>query len=86
MATTTQYQGAMSLQGKERIGIVQISMNKGRATVTFEAEGIRPQRLGTFSKSQWMNQNEVNADLRGKGLLWRRTVTEETYARRATAV
>ncbi|MFZ5535688.1 MAG: hypothetical protein ACOY3M_06075 [Patescibacteria group bacterium] len=86
MATTTQYQGAMSIQGKERIGIVHISMNKGRATVTFEAEGIRPQRLGTFSKSQWMDQNEVNVELRGKGLLWRRTVTEETYARRATAV
>lgn len=86
MATTTQYQGAMSTQGKERIGIVHISMNKGRATVTFEAEGIRPQRLGTFSKSQWMDQNEVNVELRGKGLLWRRTVTEETYARRATVV
>lgn len=77
-----QYQGAMTIGGREQIGLVNISFAKNRATISFELPGERPKRLASFSKSQWLNQDGVNTALRGKGLLWRRTVSEIEYASR----
>lgn len=78
-----QYQGAMMVGGREKIGLVNISFGKNRATVSFELPGERPTRLASFSKSQWLDQDGVNASLRSKGLLWRRTVSEIEYTSRA---
>lgn len=78
-----QYQAAITTGGSERIGLVNISFGKSRATVSFEAPGERPTRLASFSKSQWIDQDGVNSTLRGKGLLWRRSVSEVEYAERA---
>jgi|GEM_PF-796862 hypothetical protein len=81
-----QYQGAMTVGGREKIGLVNISFGRNRATVSFELPGERPVRLASFSKSQWIDQDGVNASLRGKGLLWRRSVSEIEYASRAQRI
>lgn len=73
----------MTVGGREKVGLVNISFGKSRATVSFELPGERPSRLASFSKSQWLDQDGVNTTLRGKGLLWRRTVSEVEYASRA---
>lgn len=78
-----QYQGAMTVGGREKIGLVNISFGKNRATVSFKLPGERPTRLASFSKSQWLDQDDVNSTLRGKGLLWRRTVSEIEYISRS---
>lgn len=77
--------GYMSPSGKAEFGILTIENRPKAVTVTLITEGLRPQRLGTFSHNQWLDQDNVNKELRGKGLLWRRTQTESHYAqRRAT--
>lgn len=80
---THHYQGVMNVGGREAMGLVHITFGKNRATITFKKDGqSRAQRLATFSKSQWLDQDRVNTELRGRGLLWHRTVSELEYAER----
>jgi len=81
---THQYQGVMNVGGKEVMGLLHVSFGKNRATITFKENGQdRAKRVATFSKTKWLDQDEVNTELRARGLLWHRSVSELEYAKRA---
>lgn len=77
-----QYQAAMTIgHGKEIMGLLNISFGKNRATVKFEVPGERPKRIASFSKTKWLDQENVNTELRARGILWHRSVSEAEYAK-----
>lgn len=81
---THHYQGVMNVGGREAMGLVHITFGKNRATVTFQENGQdRKKRVASFSKTQWLDQDGVNTELRARGILWHRTVSELEYAKRA---
>ncbi len=76
------YQAGYQLSsGRVEIGIVGVSKYPGCMEVWLKnTEGSRRLR---FSEIDWLDEAQVNDELREAGVLWRRTKTEGEYRREA---
>lgn len=75
----------MGRSGKPELGLVAIDTKANRVHIRLFTDNSHSTVLGRFSKHEWLDQDVVNATLRSRGLLWRRTKTENEYRKSATA-
>lgn len=75
--------GYIGISGKPELGLVAIDRKANRVQVRLFTDNSHSTDLGRFSKHEWLDQDVVNATLRSRGLLWRRTKTENEYRKSA---